>query len=308
MDLNKKNERYKELSLIGISRDEFKFQVKMKKSNEKKVEEIDRYRKRRRAKRLKLLKSDNFQIRMQNKCKIYTSLSHNSLVIFTFIALLNQNVADLYELPKINSENSNSSISGSSNIAPPSQLFLTPISQQQANSISLVNGVKKSDIEEDDGGFIMKTIQPTVQNESASDKDLNTDSVTLPTKEISNDDTTATTATDFTQTTSPQIDTTTLLDQSGSIPIDANRQQFLTHDQLSLLNASTKDENIYLNNYEKDSQEPSGKRVQSPRSGMSKLSHVSSFLSGELCLLSTNNYVNLEWRNAEERAKVEIFD
>lgn len=283
MDLSKMNGRCEDLiSLTEVSQEDSEPQVRMK-NNNRKGEELNRYRERRRAKKPKIL---DIKFQTTKVMQICLLLSHNLLAILTFIALLNQNIVDLYELPQINSSRENSNSSGIAQ--PPSQLFLTPISHQRSQSIRLVNGVKKSDIEEDDGGFIMKTIQPALQSESTSDnKDLNTDSVMISTtKEAPNDEATATTEINSATTTSPQTDLTTLIDLSGSIPIDANRQQFLTHDQLSLMNATTKDENIYLNNEEKENSEPSMKRAQSPRSGLSKVSHVSSFLSGEL--LSTN--------------------
>lgn len=62
-------------------------------------------------------------------------------------------------------------------------------------------------------------------------------------------------------------------DSEQRIPIDANRQQYATHDQLNLVNASTKDETIQS----VDEQAAD----KSPRSSQSVMQQLSSFLLGE---------------------------
>lgn len=276
-----------EVALKGAS-------VKIMKGNiYRKMGEVDRYRKRRREENVVWMRkrgrgSELFIKPRATLKSIYSRGSQNTLLI-AFIMMQMLSV----EPQQLASNNSKSNIPFSAQ--PPSQLFLAPISQkqqqqiQQAPPISLVSGLKKSEPEEDDGGFIMKTLLPTLASyresnqspSSGSGTESNLDSVTLTTSAaITSADELA-----LTTTLAPPADTTSNngLDQSGSIPIDANRQQFLTHDQLSL-NTSNTDENIYLNGFEPatdHNRHESWQRAQSSRSGMSKVSHVSSLLSGE---------------------------
>lgn len=135
---------------------------------------------------------------------------------------------------------------------PPSQLLQPPASKLvQPQLGGPIDGPKPKRLtliggrveeEEEEDGFIMDS---SARNGSTSD----TSTEVTPTDSIA-----------------------TTLDPDQGIAIDVNRQQFVTHDQL--LNASTKDESIPL-----QVQLPTA--TQSSRAGMSKVSHVSSFLSGE---------------------------
>lgn len=158
-----------------------------------------------------------------------------------------------------------SQLAPASKPAEPNQFFL-PTDQR---SIKLVGGGLQAKSEEEEEGFVMRDLSSPsslVQNQ--------TDSLAAdPGKALAS-------SSDSPSTETPQT-ATTVDDQR--IPIDVNRQQFVTHEQLSLLNANTKDEHINLTSNE-DIQ-PLGssfiRRTQTPRTGMSKVSHVSSLLSGK---------------------------
>lgn len=138
----------------------------------------------------------------------------------------------------------------------PSQLFLAHLNQETP-TISRVAGLHPKRADEEADGFIMKA-EPGSVNQPDQ------------TTTIVNDDTT----------------TTMIPESDRSIPIDTNRQQFVTHDQLNLLNATTRDEYINLTggNQSIDFSPPNrDNRAQTSRtSGMSKVSHVSNIISGKL--------------------------
>lgn len=90
----------------------------------------------------------------------------------------------------------------------------------------------------------------------------------------------------------------TLADADQSIPIDSNRQQFITHDQLS---ASTKDENISIaapsdegaeSSLWSQSRHSNEQAVKSQRANTSKVSYVSSLFSGKLTKQLASNDVS----------------
>lgn len=193
--------------------------------------------------------------------------------------------------------------------SPPSQLFLSPsLTSQSASSslllpsarqISFVGGFgakKRSDEEED--GFIMKTPAVTQADTTVTSLGLTTDLSNLSNSPKDEENTISTiSSAPATITTTTQSNEEHNNDQP--IAIDANRQQFLTHDQLSLLNASTKDEHIYLTNANQHDDDGTTSTLAgdqsglfqesklvptSSRAGMSKVSHVSSFFSGKLLL------------------------
>jgi len=164
------------------------------------------------------------------------------------------------------------------NLTHPSQQFLS-------QPVSLVTGFHTKKSQEEEDGFIMQASSTVSQNEPAASNlsefapnaassasgDTRADSSLVPTSEPP----------------------TTISGRNGEqgdqrIAIDANRQQFVTHDQLSLLDANTKDESINITNgNEQDlaasnGQDDALQRVQTSRTGMSKVSHVSSFFSGKL--------------------------
>lgn len=148
----------------------------------------------------------------------------------------------------------------SSQLLNPSQLFL---SQTKASPISLVVGYQgKKSFDEEEDGFIM---QASSANKNRNDEQQ-AETTTSQSLQTQTDDINPTTTTN-TITTSAEDD--------QRIPIDANRQQFLTHDQL---NASTKDETINITqNIEATKRVPE----KTSRAGMSKVSHVASFFSGK---------------------------
>lgn len=93
------------------------------------------------------------------------------------------------------------------------------------------------------------------------------------------DDELATTSQTTTAPDSSEQQTTT---ENDRIPINATRQQFLTHDQL--VNASTKDEQIHVQQHMEDhlkSHPSPADASTSSRSGMPRLAFASSFLSGK---------------------------
>lgn len=213
--------------------------------------------------------------------KLYAIL----LISTSLFECLNSQSVVLVESPLNNISTSSMTLS-----SPPSQLFL---SSRQQPTISLVSGFKArnqaGEEGEDQGGFIMQASNhntATVQLE-----DLSTSG--MPTS--MNEDLTYATTTTVSPTSTAE-ETTPLSVDNERIPIDMNRQQFDTHDQL--INATTKDESIYLSP-NADNQEPPSTMVgaidepvqknqrgidgrQSSRAGMSKVSHVTSFLSGKL--------------------------
>lgn len=177
---------------------------------------------------------------------------------------------------------------------PPSQLFLPP-ANPRIQPVSLVNGFhqKRSEDEEAEG-FIMQASSSSAQTPNESN--------TFNTIDL------ASATTETTTSQQQQDDVTQNSDQNDErIPIDINRQQFVTHDQLSLLNATTKDESIYLpingsgssglvdGAFGYNDELPminrtndSALKAPTSRSGMSKVSHVSSFLSGKFFLLKSS--------------------
>lgn len=151
----------------------------------------------------------------------------------------------------------------------PSQLFL-PAQYPAGRSIVLVNGFNQRVKTEDDeaGGFIMRapiTPPPTTMT--------NTDKIDIQEDQLQ------------TTTMSPQQQTTSVLGRpldSERIPIDANRQQFLTHDQLSLSNNNNTNNNNYnqqateMNDHNNNNEQ--FQRAVPARS--STILHVPSLLSG----------------------------
>lgn len=176
------------------------------------------------------------------------STSSLNLSILIIILALDQVAAFALQLD----ESAASSRLAATGSGAPSQLFLP-----QAQPISRVSGFypKKTSDEEEDG-FIMQAATSVPRNATSSlDEEPTTTSAPLTTT---------------TTTTTVSIDSGGEASDEGGIAIDVNRQQFLTHDQLNL-NASTKDEIAA----------PDLHRVQSSRADRSKVSHVSSFLSGK---------------------------
>lgn len=197
---------------------------------------------------------------------------------------------------------------------PPSQLFLPPINHR-LQPVTLVNAFHQKRSEEEEEGFIMQasssssssssSVAPQQQNATTEQQASTTTQQESATSTFINDDD------DDDNQTQPDQRMATHNEESTSeggetgsgnedqkIPIDVNRQQFVTHDQL--LNASTKDESIYLSpgsggNNEEDIMNKSNtenshsaaaaaqqQRVPTSRSGsLSKVSHVSSFLTGK---------------------------
>lgn len=162
----------------------------------------------------------------------------------------------------------------------PSQSFIDdpvkPITQ-----ISLIRRqlqVKQIRSEEEEDGFIMQTSSPSLSNETTTSAPNAPDGV----------DQVATTP--ARPSTDDVADKQEEQQQQQNIAINANRQQFVTHDQLSLLNASTKDENINISapinefgtsSRGRDDQISSkSQRAATPVSA-SKVSLVSSFFSGK---------------------------
>lgn len=152
----------------------------------------------------------------------------------------------------------------------PSQSFISDsIKQIQPSFPSGSHQAKPVKLEEEEDGFIMQTSSLT----SASD-----DRPESSTTELRLDSRSA--------TMSPEVDETTKPAQSDdqSIPIDSNRQQFITHDQLS---ASTKDENISISSPDDDSTSSwsrsrhKDQAVKSQRANTSKVSYVSALFSGK---------------------------
>lgn len=178
----------------------------------------------------------------------------------------------------------------------PSQLFL-PSPNQLARPIVLVNGfIRKTQEEEEEGdGFIMQASAiPAKQSqanvfESSTDKSqaMDTESTDLAESETQ----TATTVTVTTTTTTTTEPTTTSgqktfrasdeqdLDRMQEIAIDSGRQRYLTHDQLSASNESNLRQN---NDKTHNNNNNNNQKVPTSRSGMSKVSQVSSFISGKL--------------------------
>lgn len=157
----------------------------------------------------------------------------------------------------------------------PNQFFL-PIDQR---SIKLVGGGFPAKSEEEEEGFVMRDLSSPsslVQNQTGV---IAADTGKAPAERASPPDSQNTDTPPMTTTTT----TTMTTEDDQRIPIDVNRQQFVTHEQLSLLNANTKDEHISLTSNEEIQPLASSfmRRTQTPRTGMSKVSHVSSLLSGK---------------------------
>lgn len=182
----------------------------------------------------------------------------------------------------------------------PSQLFLPPPANGQNGNqaISLVGGFNQKKPEEEEDGFIMQSASLPLglaQGESTASTATTTSELPATTQTDSTDATTSTYASDSDETTTTTSPTTTIEPDSkittisseqdnnlqGRIPIDVNRQQFVTHDQLSLPEASTKDENMSISQQSAGNSQSIPPRAPTSRSGASKVSHVSSILSGK---------------------------
>lgn len=155
------------------------------------------------------------------------------------------------------------------NLSKPAQFFL-PTDQ----SIKLVGGGLQPRSEEEEGGFIMRTASSAIAQHQPSSAAQVVDSTAISEKALA------------AGTEAPNLDLASTVEADDQrIPINSNRQQYITHDQLSLLNASTKDEHINLTSNDQEVQPLSSsllQKAQSPRTGgMSKVSHVSSFISGK---------------------------
>lgn len=161
-----------------------------------------------------------------------------------------------------------------SSVQAPSQLFLSSTDHLN-RPILLVNGFSRKKSDEEEDGFMMQAAanQATTLDPSSHSQGL-----------------------DLTTTTQMQPDETTTQSSNQTselemrIPIDAYRQHFLTHDQLSVLHKNSADESGIE------------QKVPTSRSGMSKVSHVSSFLSGEFKFLSFR-YANSSCNRLEDLVK-----
>lgn len=157
------------------------------------------------------------------------------------------------------------------NLSKPAQFFMAT---DQRQSIKLVGGGIQPRSEEEEEGFIMRASPSVIpQNQP-------------PTSPVLDHSTPTSEKALAAGTDAPNFDQPTTVDADDQrIPINSNRQQYITHDQLSLLNASTKDEHINLTSNDQEVQTSSSsllQKAQSPRTGgMSKVSHVSSFISGK---------------------------
>jgi hypothetical protein len=139
----------------------------------------------------------------------------------------------------------------------------------------LAGGHRQAKLDEGDG-FIMRT---SSSSDTSAEHYANESAEAAPAAGAGSDEKTA----ELTTAADQRVATTT---ESDRIPINATREQFLTHDQL--VNASAKDE-----------QHPAGEQAlksslaepsASSRSGMPRLAFASSFLSGKcnsrVCVIS----------------------
>lgn len=177
------------------------------------------------------------------------------------------------------------------NLSEPMQFFI-PTDQRQSSSLSssikLVGGGLQPKSEEEEEGFIMRASSSTGAQAQAYAQQLadlvGEQQVTSEKRSVFKTVTPATNVDPDRTTLANSASGDNHDDDDQRIPINLNRQQYVTHEQLSLLNASTKDEHISLAGGDQEIQPLSTRllqKAQSPRTGMSKVSHVSSIFSGK---------------------------
>lgn len=175
----------------------------------------------------------------------------------------------------------------------PSQLFLPATTQK--GPISLVPRVNQKRLEEEVDGFIMQAQQNTTSSPSSPSKIAGSTSTGSSTTEQA-------AAVTFEPSTdqalaAPSSAAAAAFEDEYRIPIDVNRQQFVTHDQLQTNSSSAGDSDIAVSEskIQQTQTASSEETIDQPASGgsdhrgqqqqwlraASKVSHVSNLLSGE---------------------------